>query len=79
MQNRGDQNFKAMGYSPGVMDTNMQKNIRTAKKSQFPQIEDFKRYKNEKQLRPPEYVADDLLRIMSDWADIETGHTYRVR
>lgn len=78
LQYREDQNFKTIGYSPGVMDTNMQKNIRTAKKSQFPQLEDFKRYKNEKQLRTPEYVTEDLLRILTDRSKLITGNIYRV-
>jgi len=77
-QNSADKNFKAIGYSPGIMDTNMQKNIRSAKKTQFPQIEDFKRYKIEKQLRTPEYVAADLLRILSDRSQLITGNIYRV-
>lgn len=78
VQNREDQNFKAIGYSPGIMDTNMQKNIRSVKKNQFPQIEDFKRYKSDKQLRTPEYVAADLLRIISDRSQLITGNIYRV-
>jgi benzil reductase ((S)-benzoin forming) len=78
LQNREDKNFRSIGYSPGVMDTNMQKNIRTAKKNQFPQLQDFKRYKIEKQLRTPEYVSGDLLRILADRSQLITGHIYRV-
>jgi benzil reductase ((S)-benzoin forming) len=77
-QFKQDQNFKAIGYSPGVMDTNMQVKLRQAKKSQFPNVDDFKKYKNEKQLRTPDYVAGDLLRILSDFRALTTGQVYRV-
>ena len=78
LQNRQDQNFKAILYSPGIMDTPMQKNIRSVKKSQFPQIEEFKHFKKRNQLKAPEVVADDLIRILSDFSEIESGQTYRV-
>lgn len=78
LQNCEDKNFKAIGYSPGIMDTNMQKNIRKAKKNQFPQLEDFKRFKIEKQLRTPEYVSGDLLRILESRSNLVTGNIYRV-
>ncbi|MBC7754446.1 MAG: SDR family NAD(P)-dependent oxidoreductase [Moraxellaceae bacterium] len=78
LQNSPDQNFKAILYSPGIMDTSMQKNIRSVKKSQFPLIEDFKRFKKEDQLKAPEVVADDLIRILSDFSKLESGQTYRI-
>lgn len=78
LQKGQDAKFKSVGYSPGIMDTNMQKNIRSTSKSQFPQLEDFKRYKTEKQLRTPDYVAGDLLRILSDRSKLVSGNIYRV-
>lgn len=78
LQKREDHNFKTIGYSPGVMDTNMQKNIRAAKKKQFPQIDDFKRYKAEKQLRDVDDVTRDLLRVLSNASALISGQVYRV-
>jgi benzil reductase ((S)-benzoin forming) len=78
LQNQQDKKFRAIGYSPGIMDTNMQKNIRAVSKSQFPQIEDFKRYKSENQLRGPDYVAQHLLRLLKDPMQLTSGHIYRV-
>ncbi len=78
IQNASDKNFKAIGYSPGIMDTNMQINIRKTKKSQFPQVDEFKAFKQDQKLRSPEYVATDLIRILSNQSELISGNIYRV-
>lgn len=74
-----DPKFKVIGYSPGVMDTSMQKVIRSKKKIQFPDVKDFKMYKNEKVLKPVGYVVSDLMDILSDFESLKSGEVYRVR
>lgn len=73
-----DANFKAIGYSPGIMDTNMQKNIRAVSAKDFPNVNEFKSYKTENKLRSTDYVANDLIKVISDFSKIETGAIYRV-
>lgn len=77
-QMKDNLDFKAIGYSPGIMDTNMQKNIRSATAGQFPNIEEFKKYKSQNQLRSTDLVAQDLLKVMADFKNLKSGHVYRV-
>ncbi len=70
---------KTVTYSPGVMDTQMQKNIRSRTKKQFPQVEKFKQMKIDKNLKSPNLVALDLLDIISNFKNIKPGDKYRVR
>lgn len=74
-----DPKFKVIGYSPGVMDTQMQKTIRSKKKSQFPDVQDFKKYKKENVLKPVSYVVNDLMDVAADFDSLKSGQIYRVR
>lgn len=44
-------------FYPGVVDTSMQKRIRTKSKDEFPQVEKYRRYHETGVLRPPEEPA----------------------
>ena len=77
-QFKNDKSFKCIGYSPGIMDTNMQENIRSVNLKQFPDLSDFKKYKKEKKLRHPDVVALDLLNKISHFSKIKSGFIYRV-
>ncbi len=79
LQHQNDNNFKAIGYSPGIMDTAMQTKIRSTTAKQFPDVAEFKKYKTEKQLRSTDYVAADLLSIINDPTNLKSGQVYRVK
>lgn len=78
LQMQNDTSFKAIGYSPGIMDTDMQSKIRSRSVKQFPDVDGFKKYKTEKKLRSPDYVASDLLRILMRISELKSGQVYRV-
>lgn len=47
--------------NPGVMDTDMQADIRNATVSDFPDIKKFRKFKEDNQLKSPEEVAASIL------------------
>lgn len=47
--------------SPGIIDTGMQKQIRSTSESLFPDVKKFKQYKKNNSLQKPEKVAKTLL------------------
>lgn len=55
---------KSVSFAPGIIDTDMQKQIRSADKEDFADVERFKEYKEEKQLLPPEKVAEVLVYLI---------------
>lgn len=78
LQQQPEISFKAVGYSPGVMDTAMQNQIRTRTSKQFPEVSVFKKYKAEKQLRSTDYVANDLMNLIENPQKLQSGQIYRV-
>lgn len=58
------QMVKAFTYSPGIMDTGMQKMIRGLKSTDFPDVQRFKDYKENKNLRSALDVAENLYKIL---------------
>lgn len=59
---------KAVSVDPGVMDTNMQKEIRSTDRSIFDKVEEFGKYKTDSLLRSPSYVAKYIIeRYISNW------------
>lgn len=52
-------------FRPGVIDTAMQKTIRSSDPDEFPNIEKFKDYKSEQQLLKPDFVASVLKQIIT--------------
>ena len=53
--------FTVINYEPGIIDTNMQANIRNAKTSHFPDKDRFVAYKENGDLQTPERVASHLV------------------
>lgn len=48
-------------FSPGVLDTQMQQQIRGFKKKDFPNVADFKKLKSDQMLRSPQQVAEKIV------------------
>ena len=71
--------FKIVSFDPGVMDTNMQKQIRDTDRRIFDQVETFISYKENGQLAAPSAVAEQLIeRYVSDWTAAEIREKYKL-
>ncbi|TKC15374.1 (S)-benzoin forming benzil reductase [Robertmurraya kyonggiensis] len=66
-----------IGFSPGIMDTDMQQTIRSSSKEAFHDIEKFKSYKEEGQLRSAATVANALIDLLLS-GSIVNGEIYHV-
>ncbi|WP_010093776.1 (S)-benzoin forming benzil reductase [Ornithinibacillus scapharcae] len=69
---------KIIAFNPGIMDTNMQETIRSSAKEAFAEVDKFKGYKENNQLRHTETVGGVLIDILNDEASIENGKIYHV-
>jgi len=69
--------FKVIGYSPGIMDTDMQSTIRSATEEAFAELEKFKDFKAKDMLRSPLVVANALVKLVLE-GQIENGKIYYV-
>lgn len=69
---------KVFAFSPGVMDTDMQAEIRSSTEKEFKDVESFKQYKEMKALREPSKVAQVLVKLLLD-EETESGKVYYVR
>lgn len=58
--------FKIFSIAPGVVNTQMQSEIRSASKEDFSRIEDFKKYKETSQLADPSNISRKYFEILSD-------------
>ncbi|RPF55511.1 (S)-benzoin forming benzil reductase [Aquisalibacillus elongatus] len=67
-----------IAFSPGIMDTDMQKEIRSTDEEDFKNVEQFKQYKEEGQLRSPKEVADILTGLIQDKEAVKNGKVYKV-
>jgi 3-oxoacyl-[acyl-carrier protein] reductase len=63
---------------PGIVDTQMQSEIRHTSPERFPDQGRFERFYHMGQLRPPEEVARFLLWLASPFTDDMTGQTVRI-
>ncbi len=68
---------KVIAYSPGIMDTDMQGEIRASEKEHFQDVEIFQRYKEEGMLREAAVVGEALVNLILN-QDIENGKIYHV-
>lgn len=68
----------ALLFDPGIMDTEMQKDIRSYPEEAFKDVEKFKGYKESNSLREPDVVADLLISILESEKEIENGKNYSV-
>lgn len=71
-------NFKAISFSPGVMDTDMQTTIRKQSKKNFKNLERFKQLKQKKQLLSPDKVAEGLYHLIQSPQNFKDNH-YDIR
>jgi len=56
--------FKVFSVAPGIIDTDMQKEIRSVNSSNFEQLEYFKELKNKNQLSTPSDIAKKIIEII---------------
>lgn len=69
---------KVIAFSPGVMDTNMQNEIRSTSYEQFIDVDTFKNYKQSNLLTDTDAVASVLVDIITDEVNVQNGKTYNV-
>jgi benzil reductase ((S)-benzoin forming) len=63
--------FKIFSIAPGVVDTAMQSEIRSASKEDFSRLEDFIAYKANNELSEPEFVSKKYIRILANLNSIK--------
>lgn len=66
--NKGD--FRVFSIAPGVVDTQMQTEIRNVQKHDFSRLEDFINYKSSGQLTDPASLAEKFFRILDNSGSI---------
>lgn len=66
---------KIASIAPGIVDTSMQERTRKTKKQDFPDVDEFIRYKNQGMLSSPDATADRIVRIML-FGSIKQGEEY---
>lgn len=64
-QENQDYPVKIVSFIPGVMDTNMQKEIRKCQSEDFIQLERFIAFKEEGKLLSPDFVAEKITELLS--------------
>lgn len=69
---------KIFAFSPGVMDTDMQKHIRKQDKDAFIEVENFKNYKSSNLLKDTDIVAGVLVDILTNEYAIRNGEIYNI-
>lgn len=70
--------FKVVSFDPGVMDTDMQRQIRETDKKVFDQVDTFISYKERGLLSDPSAVAEQLIeRYVSHWKAAGMREKYR--
>jgi benzil reductase ((S)-benzoin forming) len=57
-----DTAIRVFSVNPGVMDTKMQTKIRSTSKEEFPNVDRYKKLKENDQLQPPDDVAYNILK-----------------
>jgi benzil reductase ((S)-benzoin forming) len=63
--------FKIFSIAPGVVNTQMQTEIRSASKENFSRLEDFKNYKATDQLADPTTISKKYFKILADIGSIK--------
>ncbi|UJL47542.1 (S)-benzoin forming benzil reductase [Virgibacillus sp. NKC19-16] len=74
---QGNTENKVIAFNPGIMDTNMQEQLRKSSKEAFTEVETFKDYKQNNLLKDTDAVGSVLVDILTD-DDIENGKIYNV-
>ncbi len=68
---------KVISFNPGIMDTQMQGNIRQSSVEDFEMVEKFIEYKQQGALKSPDYVAKKLLELLHN-NEIKSGMIYNI-
>ncbi|MEQ6378675.1 (S)-benzoin forming benzil reductase [Bacillaceae bacterium S4-13-56] len=68
---------QVLAFSPGIIDTDMQGDIRSSTEEAFQDVEKFKEYKEKGLLRTPTTVAGALMNLLFNHS-FENGKVYRV-
>lgn len=66
-----DSEFKFFSVAPGIVDTQMQDEIRQADELDFPQIERFKSYKVNGDLSSPEMIASKISYLLENESEFQ--------
>lgn len=61
---QGNEHTKVYALAPGVVDTQMQNHIRNTNESDFSSFSNFKKLKNENNLKSPEDVAQQIIELL---------------
>ncbi|WP_299679114.1 SDR family NAD(P)-dependent oxidoreductase [uncultured Tenacibaculum sp.] len=77
-QENVENGVKAFGIRPGVVDTNMQSQIRTTEVSKFKNVQRFIDLKNNNELYSPEFVAERIYNLDSS-NKLTNGQTIDLR
>lgn len=77
-QSERNSNNTIIAFSPGVMDTNMQEQIRSTSKEAFKDLDRFKGYEEKNILLPVENVANALVDLLLS-KDVDSGKVYNVK
>ena len=59
-----DYPVEVMSFTPGIMDTDMQMEVRSSSEENFAELERFKDYKKKGMLTKPEIVAEKLVKLI---------------
>lgn len=70
---------KVIAFSPGIMDTGMQKKIRASSADDFIEVDTFRDYQKNNLLKDTEAVGGVLVDILTDEESIENGKIYHVK
>jgi len=68
---------KVISFSPGVMDTDMQKVIRSSSEEDFQDLKTFQKYFENGMLRSPDLIASKLIELLN--SNFESGKIYNIK
>jgi benzil reductase ((S)-benzoin forming) len=71
-QNKQQNPVKIFSFSPGIMETSMQQEIRQSKAEDFEQIARFKKFKEEGLLRDPKFIASKVIEQIEN-SEVKSG------
>jgi len=77
-QSEENHSLKIISFSPGIIDTNMQQQIRSTKQEDFKLVERFKQFKEESLLQSPDFVAEKVLEVINN-KDLKTGQLVDIK
>jgi len=78
MEQKGSNPVKIVAFYPGIIDTEMQGEIRRTSAEDFELVKEFIRYKESGELRDPDYVAQKVIEVMND-CEVKTGSIVHIK